>query len=141
MTRGNSSESNPVTLFAAVPEKDLPTPGSFIQLDLSNPVGMKLVANVYNVRGRGEEALRTPKSLTYVPVATDSKYEEVVHAGIARRVNKRIRLEWFTLCDRKGERVAQQRVAGTLDATVTCKQCRAQLVEDGMLDSVELPDE
>lgn len=131
--------TDPVVLTGVVAENDLPTPGSSITVELSNPKRMNLVATVHNVRGRGDGALRTPKSLTYVPVATDSKYEEVTHAGISRRVNRRIKLEWFTLCDRNGQRVAQQRVSGTLDETVTCKQCRTMLVEDGMLDSVEPP--
>lgn len=122
------------TLHAVVPEADLPEPGSSVSVELSN--GM--YAEIHNLR-RGWKLERQPHSLRYVAVTTGTKWEEVIHAGINRRVNGRNRLERFTLCDRGGERLAKERVPGALEETVTCRQCRSHLQEDGMIDTLEPP--
>lgn len=78
---------------------------------------------------------RRPRTLSYEPVVTTARATEVVHAAITRRVDNRWRDEKFTLCDRGGKRVVGRVLRREdLDATVTCKQCRDQLVEDGMID-------
>lgn len=119
------------TIFAAIPKSDLPEPGTSTMITMSN--GM--IAELHSVR-RGRTLERRPRSLRYVAVTTGAEHAEVIHAGINRRVNTRNRLSRFTLCDRNGDRVADKRVDGSLDDLVTCKQCRAHLVEDGMLDQV-----
>lgn len=131
--------SNMVTLFTQVPESDLPAPGTWIEAKLSN--GM--TAQIWNLR-EGESVSRQPRSLGYIPVRSQSTdYRTPVHATINRRRHNRNRPDWFTLCTRGNpldpEFQGPVRVVTTIvnDGTledVSCTQCRAQLVEDGVLE-------
>lgn len=136
-----NSDDKVVTIFAQVAESELPLPGSWVEVEMSN--GM--TAQLWNLR-KGQEVDRRPKHLGYVPVRTSSPNREVIHAAVTRRVSGRNSPDRFTLCSRpmfdddgnlkpgSGARVVTGIVHEPLDEAVTCKQCRSRLREDGMLD-------
>lgn len=125
----SSEGGTTVTLTVTVPIDQLPQVGERVEARLSN--GM--VAVIEN-RGAGkrDESVRVPRSLNYATVATTDPASEVVHAAIVRRVNNRIRYNRFTICDQKGKRIVARGLHEPLEG-VTCKQCRKQLIEDGVL--------
>lgn len=86
-------------------------------------------------RKRYVPTTRTPITLTYAPVATEGHACEVTHAAIIRRVNDRLVWCEYTICDRshRRDRTVKELTHEPIE-TVTCKQCRKQLIEDGVLD-------
>lgn len=122
---------NLVTLFTQVAEKDLPQPGSWVQVQMSN--GM--VAQLWNLREGRDLNESASHSLHYVPVRTASVKQHVIHAAINRRLDGRNKTAETTICSRMGDdrRIVSSIVAGNLDDTVTCAQCRTQLFKDGVI--------
>lgn len=131
MTTMSTPPTDMVTLFAQVPSETLPEPGTWVAVTMSN--GM--VAQLWNLRDGAELTEVTSHSLRYVPVTTVSSRQRVVHAGINRRINGRNRTMESTICSRPGDerRVVAGIVPGSLDDTVTCEQCRKQLIADGAI--------
>lgn len=127
------SDQDLVTLFTQIRSGELPQPGSWVSVEMSN--GM--VAQLWHLRD-GRELSEMSHSLHYVPVSTVStRPGRTVHAAINRRSNGRNRLTEATICSRMGDerRIVAGIVAGSLDDTVTCEQCRKQLAEDGAIPS------
>lgn len=127
-----------VTIFAQLRKSDLPQPGSWVQVDMSN--GMS--AQLWNLRDGRALTEMASHSLHYVPVVTVATRQRVVHAAINRRRNGRNRTERYTICSKLGDdaassqkRIVSSIITGTLDDTVTCEQCRNQLIEDGVIAS------
>lgn len=128
-----------VTLSVTLDEDQLPGPGESVEVTLSNGM-VAIVENRAGITaGRHLRAVTpgparpVPRTLSYVPVEIASRASEVVHAAITRRVNNRNQTERYTICDRTGKRIVSRPIYAPLDTTVTCKQCRTQLAEDGVI--------
>lgn len=118
-----------IKVTVTIPVDQLPKDGDEVSIEIAD----QLVAMVQNGATSFPTELRSPLTLTYVAVNTASHAAEEVHAAINRRVNGRNKVERFTLCDRKGLRMVTG-IRHVPLTEVTCKQCRNQLVQDGMLD-------
>ncbi len=122
-----------VTLSVTIPENNFPSAGKTVEI----PLIEGLVALIQNRTTFDQVKVpadaRVPHTLRYAAVNTASRSAEEVHAAINRRVNGRNVPGRYTVCDRKGLRIVTSLRHEPLES-VTCKQCRKQLVEDGVLD-------
>lgn len=127
------TNSGQVTLSVTIPANDLPSAGKTVEI----PVIAGLVALIENRTSFDDVKIpaeaRVPNTLRYAAVNTASRSGEEVHAAINRRVNGRNVPARYTVCDRRGLRIVTSLRHEPLES-VTCKQCRKQLVEDGVLD-------
>lgn len=127
-----AAKPHTITLSVTVPVDELPARGETVELRPVDGLAV-VIKNLADHEIKVPASARLPHTLRYEAVNTASKSAEEVHAAINRRVNGRNVPARFTLCDRKGLRVVTSLRHEPLE-TVTCKQCRKQLVEDGVLD-------